>query len=130
MDFGLDEADRAKTWQQYHCTLQSFDEQVSRGRWHDEPLELYTTYRDPHETAASWVNKGKRDFKSKWFEQWEAWGKSLPYAEKIFDMHELKNHHGHNSNHTLVKPWDLDYFYSIVPLSWIEHAQQCAKPYR
>lgn len=104
---------------------------------------VYTAYRDPLETIASWGNRGH--FKSKnsikkWMDQWSFY-KELENIEPIvlklsngrnqhgieFADHKINDFQGVDVYNQGLSQKNIDYIYSKLPKQMIDHAYECSE---
>lgn len=103
---------------------------------------IFTTYRDPYRTAASWYNRevlqDKHHYK-KWNRQWEIYWEIRKLDPLVFDFTKGERQHGfifdgnpRNTSkdkyglHKALDENDLQYFHRHIPEELINAAQRTA----
>lgn len=119
-----------------HCTW-SLVNRLDDYEW------VATTWRDPWRVAASWANRGHLSprWDLEWCTQWSAyralreWGEKNPDKFKLFDFKKGPLQHGYDFGeepknvggdhfllHDALDRHDLEFFFNVVPRTYIEHA--------
>lgn len=120
--------------QGHNVTFCHCDQEVFRLLGGTEFDKIHTTFRSPFHVAASWGNQYDLEdefIEQQWFVQWSNWVCLIDYHRA--EIHSVKDFAGPPINEKpdtrnlkqALKDGNMDYYYSIVPQHWVEHAHQC-----
>jgi len=111
-----------KPYEQIHSSFEAL-EVVKKG-----DHEAWTTYRDPHRVAASWLNRGRWGadiWLNRWYDQWKYYHLIRPYAHciPVEDLNcKVSTSDDKTGLHGSLDAGEYGKFYKAFPKKLIDYA--------
>lgn len=88
--------------------------------------ETLTTYRDPRETALSWLRRSNTIPSDVWREQWRAWDQ-ISRVARVYRMSELETRLASYDTDPAGHPLDADIEYALDCSAWYRLSKNSGK---